>query len=315
MQRIQYHRYGGPEVMQLENFDPTPPGKGQVLVQVYAAAANPMDFGIRNGDLKIVTGRRFPRAMGYDFAGVVQAVGAGVTRLQVGDEVLGGPPLKASGAFADVVLADEKGVVGKPAGVSFEDAAAIPTVGVTAWQALVNKGRIVPGQSVFVHGCLGGVGRSAVQLAVARQVQVGGSCRSTARHDAANLGVDPVVDFDFDPEPLAGRFDLVIDTAGTLPRRAGRTLLTRRGHIVDINPSPAKFVRSFLPGSFRVLVTQPVTEDLEAVAQFAGRGELRQPIDRTVPLSDAVAALTDLERRKSPGRGKLVITPGNSPAR
>src|SRR5213592_4754031 len=87
MKRIQYHQYGGPEVMRLEDFEPALPGPGEVLVRVRAAAANPMDWGIRSGAMKMVTGRKFPRALGYDFAGVVEAVGEGVTRLTVGDEV------------------------------------------------------------------------------------------------------------------------------------------------------------------------------------------------------------------------------------
>lgn len=99
-----------------------------------------MDFGIRNGAMKMVTGRSFPRGMGYDFAGIVEAVGDGVTRLGAGDEVLGGATIKTSGAFAEVVVANEKGVVKKPSDLSFEQAAAIPTVGITAYQAISIKG-------------------------------------------------------------------------------------------------------------------------------------------------------------------------------
>jgi len=199
MRRIQYHQYGGPEVMGLEDFEPAPLGAHQVRVRVKAAAANPMDFGIRAGAMRMVTGRRFPRAMGKDFAGVVEAIGGGVTRLRVGDAVLGGTTMKASGAFADVVVAEEKGVVLKPEGLSFEDAAALPTPGITALQALTRAGRLQAGQTVFVHGCLGAVGRSAVQIALSRGALVGGSCRDTAAEEARELGVDPVVGFEFDP--------------------------------------------------------------------------------------------------------------------
>src|SRR3954452_4148058 len=160
MQRIQYHQYGGPDVMRLEEFEPGRPGSGEGLGRVRAAAANPMDWGIRNGGMKMVTGRRFPRGLGNDFSGVVEAIGDGVTRLSVGDEVLGGTPLKTSGAFAEMVIAEEKGVVKKPAELSFEEAAAIPTVSLTALQAVLKKGKLQPGQSVFINGCLGGVGRA-----------------------------------------------------------------------------------------------------------------------------------------------------------
>ena len=196
MKRIQYHQYGGPEVMRFEDFEPARPGDGEVLVRVRAAAANPYDWKVRNGEMKIMTGQTFPRGMGYDFAGVVEAVGHGVTRLGVGDDVLGAAQIKASGAFADMVVADEDGVAKKPAGLSFEEAAAIPTIGVAALQAVVNKGQLQPGQAVFVHGCLGGVGRAAVQIALARGASVAGSCRASAMQDARDLGVAPTVEFD-----------------------------------------------------------------------------------------------------------------------
>jgi len=312
MKRIQYHQYGGPDVMRLEDFAPAPPGADEVLVRVRASGVNPMDFGIRAGRLKMMTGRRFPRAMGYDFAGVVEAVGDRVTRLHVGDEVLGGPTIKAAGAIADVIVIQEKRVVKKPADLSFEDAATLPIVGVTALQALITHGKLRPGQAVFVHSCLGGVGRSAVQIALAHQATVAGSCRDTARSEARALGVDPVVDFDFDPASLTGRFDLVVDAGGkySLPVKAARTMLKPGGRIVSVLPSPANLLRSALPGPFHAFTGQPVIQDLEEVVRAASRGTLRLPIARTVPLSQAIPALTELEQGGTAKRGKLIITPG-----
>jgi NADPH:quinone reductase-like Zn-dependent oxidoreductase len=307
MKRIQYHQYGGPEVLRFEDFEPTRPGPGQILVRVKAAAANLMDWKIRNGEMKILTGRRFPRGLGHDFAGVVAAVGDAVTRLKVGEEVLGGASMKAAGAFAEMVVAEEKAVVKKPVNLSWEEAAAIPTVGLTAFQAMVNMGNLHAGQAVFIHGCLGGVGRSAAQIALARGASVGGSCRGTAMQEAHGLGIAPVVEFDFDAAKLAGRFDVVFDTAGTLPIRSARALLKPGGRVIDINPTPAKFVRSALPGPYQVLVGKAVVEDLDAVAQAAGKGILRLPIAHTVPLGEAIPALTELERNRTPKGGKLII--------
>lgn len=259
--------------------------------------------------MKMVTGRRFPRAMGYDFAGVVEAVGAGVTRLRVGDEVLGGTPLKSGGAFADVALAEEKGVVHKPGNLSFSDAAALPTVGLTALQALVRKGELRPGHAVFVHSCLGGVGRAAVQIALAHEASVAGSCRDTAKAEAQELGVAPVVGFDVDPTPFRGRFDVILDAAGTLPLKTARTMLKPGGRIVSIHPTPSNLARSVLPGPYRVVIAQAITEDIEEVARAASQGTLRLPIARTVPLSQAIPALTELEQNRIGKRGKLIITP------
>lgn len=309
VKRIQYHQYGGPEVLRFEDFEPAPLGPDEVLVRVVAAAANPMDWEIREGQLKIMTGRTFPRGYGYDFAGVVETTGAEVARLQVGDEVFGAAPMKTGGAFAEMVVADQIGVVTKPGGVSFEDAAALPTPAVTALQAL-KKGALQPGHGVFVHGALGAVGRNAVQIALSRGAFVAGSCRASATREAQDLGIAPVVDFDFDPVPLTGRFDLVLDTGGTLPYASARTLLAPGGRIFDIKPTPAKFLRSRLSRSFSVMIAQPITADLEEVARLAASGTLRPSIARTVPLSQAIPALTQLEEHRSAKRGKLIITTG-----
>ena len=115
MKRLQYDSYGGPEVMRLAEFEPPRPGPDEVLVRVRAAASNALDWKMRNGEMKLITGRSFPRAMGHDFAGVVEAVGAGVTRLKLGDSVLGVARFRQAGAFAEMVTASEKAVVLKPA--------------------------------------------------------------------------------------------------------------------------------------------------------------------------------------------------------
>ncbi|GIM97126.1 NADP-dependent oxidoreductase [Paractinoplanes toevensis] len=311
MKRIQYHRYGGPEVLRLQSFEPPSPGQGEVLVRVKAAAANAMDWKIRNGEMRLMTGRGFPRGAGNEFAGVVEAVGAGVTRFGVGDAVLGGTSLKGAGAFAEMVIADEKAVVHKPPEVSYEQAAAIPVVGITAFQALLRKGKLRPGQTVFVNGCLGGVGRAAAQIAMMSGASVGGSCRATDAAEAHDLGIAPVVEFGFDPARLDERFDLVLDTAGTLPARVARALLRPGGRIIDIVPAPVKFARSALPGAYRLMIAQPSIEDLEEVTRIAARGRLRIPIARTVPLADAIPALTELELHHLPRGGKLIITAGD----
>jgi NADPH:quinone reductase-like Zn-dependent oxidoreductase len=205
-----------------------------------------------------------------------------------------------------MVTAPEKAVVLKPVDLSYEQAATLPTVGVTAYQATA---ALRPGQAVFVNGCLGGVGRAAVQFARARAASVAGSCRDTAADEARELGVEPVVGFGFgfDPAALAERFDLVFDTPSMLPFASARTLLKPRETIVDIVPTPAKMIRSALPGPFWAMVGRPVTADLEEVARA-----LRLPIARTVPLAEAIPALTELEREQRSKGGKPVITVAGS---
>jgi NADPH:quinone reductase-like Zn-dependent oxidoreductase len=292
MKRLQYHRYGGPDVLALEDAETPTPDRGQVLVRVRAAAANAMDWKIRNGEMRAMTGRKFPRGVGHDFAGVIERVGEGVTRLRVGDEVLGAARLQHAGAFAEFVIADEKSVAHKPDGLTFADAATLPVAGITAYQAVTKVGRLRP----------------AVQVATGLGASVTGSCRSGSEADARQLGVDTIVTFDVDPAPLTGRFDVVFDTAGTLPFGAARRMLKPGGKIIDIVPSAAKFVRSILPGPYTAFMGRPDSDDLQHLADAAARGEIATRISRTVPLVDAIPALTELEHGRSSGGGKLVIT-------
>ncbi|WP_454677185.1 NADP-dependent oxidoreductase [Achromobacter marplatensis] len=308
MKRIQYHRYGGPSTMQLEEFELGEPRTGQVVVRTKAASANPIDWKIRNGMVKLMSGLRFPRGMGSDFSGVVEAVGPAVTRIKVGDEVVGTTTMKASGAFADRLVADEKLVVLKPAALTFAQAATLPIVGTTAWCGLVDKAQLKPGQSVFVHGCLGGVGRAAVQLAMALGATVAGSCRGAAVEEARALGLQRVVDYQqFDTDPLEHQFDVVFDTAGTLSLKEGRALLKPNGVVLDISPSPLKLLGIMLSRKHSMVVAKPTPNVLAKVVDMAATGKLLLRIGKTVSLPDAISALTALEQKNTP-KGKLVIT-------
>lgn len=277
-------------------------------MRVRAAAANAMDWKIRNGEMRAMTGRRFPRGVGHDFAGVIERVGEGVTRLQVGDEVLGGALPKQAGAFAEYVIADGRSVAHKPAALTFPQAATLPVVGLTAYQAVTRAGKLQPGQHIFINGCLGGVGRVAVQVATGIGATVAGSCRSGSEAAAHQLGVGTVVAFDLDPAPLAGRFDVVFDTAGTLPFATGRQMLKPGGKIIDIVPSFAKLARSILPGPYTAFMGRPNSDDLQHIANAAGRGDIATRISHTVPLADAIPALIDLENAPTSSAGKLIIT-------
>ncbi|MET8873594.1 NADP-dependent oxidoreductase [Nocardia sp. NPDC004604] len=309
MKRIQYRQYGGPEVLRLDEVEVPKPGKRQLLVRVRAASANPADFVVRSGGLKLLTGRRFPRGLGHDFAGVVERLGDGVTRFKPGDAVFGGTMMRPAGAFAEWAVVDEKFTAKKPAEVSFEEAGAIATAGATGMSAVLKAAKLQAGQSVFITGCLGAVGRTAAQLALMRGAWVAGSCRDTAQADAEALGIDPVVGFDFDPIPFKGKFDFVVDTADALPLDVARSMLKPGGHMIDAALSPGKVVRSVFTRQYKPLMVPWDFKDLETLARVAVEGKISFPVARTVPLDQAIDALTELETRRTPKGGKLVITP------
>ncbi|TGX49120.1 NADP-dependent oxidoreductase [Sphingomonas gei] len=309
MRRVQYQRYGGSEQLRLDEVDVPEPGRGQIRVRVRAAAANPMDWKIRRGEMKMLSGFRFPRGLGHDFAGVVDAVGPGVDQREVGDEVLGVTAISRAGAFAEFVVADEKNTALKPASISFEQAAAMTIISLTAWSALITKAKLKAGESVFINGCLGGVGRSAVQIARMQGAEIVGSCSASGREEALALGVGEVVDYrGFDAASYYHRFDVVFDAAGALSLRQCGAMLKRGGVSLHIVPTPAKMIGTFLSSRHHLVFGNPTRQSLAGITDAAARGLLVPAIGRIVSLSEAIAAIVELETTGLP-KGKLVVVP------
>ena len=309
MRRVQYHRYGGPDELKLEEVALPEPGRGEVRVRVEAAGANPMDWKIRGGEMKMIVGRRFPRGLGHDFAGVVDAVGPEMRRLKVGDAVFGATTLKEAGAFAEMVVTAEENVLAKPPNVSFEEAGPLVITTVTAWTALVDKAKVRAGQSVFIAGCAGGVGRAAVQIAQMRGAKVTGSCSASRHEEARKLGIVEPVNYEgFDPGAFRGRFDIVFDTHGDLSFGACGTMLKRGGVALHVVPTPLKFLRSLLSSHHKVVIANVKAETMAGVAGAIAAGKITPEIGRVVPLSEAIPAINQLEATGSP-KGKLVIVP------
>lgn len=296
LQRIQYDKYGGPELMRLEDFALAAPGKGEVAVRVKFAAINPVDWKLRNGYLKVVTGKAFPRAMGSDFSGIVLSVGPGVTRLKPGDAVFGLARIKESGAFGHAVVTNESFVAKKPENVSFEEAACLGTPGVTAWNGLQDKAKLSAGKRVFVNGCTGAVGEATVQLARMLGATVAGSCSAAAMARARSLGVETAFDYrTTDFSKLDRRFDVVYDTAGTMTTQTGLGLLGPGGVFLDIDPTPGKFIRSIFNRRLKPIICTPRADILDSLARAAGEGKLRLPVAEIVPLAEGTRLIASLE--------------------
>lgn len=309
MKRIQHHAYGGPQTMQLEDFELETTGEGQVAVKVKFAAINPIDWKVRNGYLKMVTGRAFPRAMGSDFSGTVISVGPGVTRVKPGDAVFGMARIEESGALGGAVVTNETFLAKKPEALSFEDAACLGTPGVTAWNGLVDKAGLKAGQQVFVNGCTGAVGAAAVQVARMLGATVSGSCSAGGMQRARDLGVQTVFDYrQTDLSKISERFDVVYDTAGTMATAVGLGLVRKGGVFLDIDPTPVKFLRAIVNRKLKPIVCTPRSDILDGLARAAADKRLRLLIGEIVPLRDAIRLITALESgRKINGKGLVVM--------
>jgi NADPH:quinone reductase-like Zn-dependent oxidoreductase len=309
MKRIQYDRYGGPDVMHFAEFELPRLEGDEVAVQVKACSVNPIDWKIRQGKLKMLTGRSFPRAMGFDFSGTVLEVGPGATRLKPGDQVFGLARLKQSGGFAEAVVTSESCLAIKPEALSFEQAASLPTAAVTAWNGLVDKAAVRPGQQVFVNGCTGAVGEATVQLARMLGATVSGSCSAGTMDQAKRLGVEPVFDYrKIEFATLVGRFDIVYDTSGAIAPKDGLGLLRPGGRFLDIHASPLKFLRAVFDRRLVLFFCTARPEILDEVAKAAAEGNIHMTVGKTVPFADAIDLIKEIEGgRKLNGKGLIVI--------
>lgn len=301
MKVIAYRAYGSTEVLRVEDLPSPSPKAGQVLVQVHAASVNPVDWKIRRGELKLLSGRRFPRVPGIDFAGVVVRIGGGVDRFRVGDEVFG--VLNAItahiGSSAEYLAAGETQMSHKPAGVSFMEAASIPCAGLTAWHALRDLAQLRSGQRVLVNGASGGVGSFAVQIAKDMGASVTGTAGADNLEFVRGLGADQAIDYRTqDVRGLDERFDAIFDASAKMSYSATKHLLTRRGVFVTTLPSAdvvlGALATFILPGRKAKIVVLNGRESIpKALTDLAGLvrcGRLRSVVGATFPLQDLAAA-------------------------
>lgn len=323
MQALRYERYGAPpDVLRLEKVEAPEPGKGEVLLRVRAASANPLDWHFVRGEpflVRLMAGIRRPKDanVGADVAGIVEAVGAGVAELAPGEAVFG----TANGSFAEFACAKVERLARMPQRVTFEQAASIPVAGCTALQAVRDHGRLQPEQRVLVIGAAGGVGSFAVQIAKALGADVTGVC-STAHLDFVRaLGADTLVDYT--REEPSGRYDLVLQVAGNASIGRLLRLLSPRGILVIVGGGTGRDGKGGMLGLLTRMVvgrvvsrkngrrvttslTKIQTRDLEALAALVEEGKIRPAVERTYPLEQAAAALTEIESGHT--TGKLVVT-------
>ncbi|MFF7978057.1 NAD(P)-dependent alcohol dehydrogenase [Streptomyces sp. NPDC007901] len=327
MKAIVQERFGPPDVLRTAEVERPEAGAGQVLVRVRAAAVNPYDWHMLRGDpyvARLMGGvgltRPKSRVAGIDAAGEVVAVGAGVGVLRVGDEVLGFCP----GAFAEYACTTADLLVPKPAGLTFEEAAALPMAAVTALRGLRTVGRMAAGRRVLVNGAGGGVGTFAVQIAVASGAEVTGVCSTRNVELVRSLGAAHVVDHTREDFTDRGeRYDVVLDNVGGRPLRHLRRALTPAGTLVANGGGSPGHVFGALGSLLRIVAADPfvrqrlrpllpsvpdgpVHQELLDVTALVEAGRLTPVVDRTYPLADTAAGIRHVEQGHA--RGKTVIT-------
>jgi len=321
---IVYCDYGLADRLKLEDIEKPIPEAGQILVKVRAAAANPLDWHYLRGTpyvMRLGAGLRRPSEirLGVDYSGVVESVGAGVTRFKPGDEVFGA----RTGAFGEYIAAKSDGsVVLKPPNISFEQAASVPVAAVTALQAL-RAGGVGPGTKVLINGASGGVGTFAVQIAKAQGAVVTGVCSGRNFELVKSLGADAVIDYTKENYTTqVAKYDVIIDNVGNNGIFANRGVLTPTGKYVLvggggpdngkwigplINPVKALLLSPFVKQDLDVLFAQLSSDELAAIAKLMEEGKVTPVIDRRYSLAETPDAIRYLETGRA--RGKVIIVP------
>lgn len=313
--------YGSPDVIEIVNIEKTQPKDDEVLVRVRAASVNPLDWHELRGSpyvLRLFRGLGKPDSvrMGVDYSGTIEAIGANVTNFKPGDEVFGGK----KGAFAQyVTVTADRAIALKPVNMSFEQAASVGIAGITALQALRDKGKLQSGQRVLINGASGGVGTFAVQIAKSLGAEVTAVCSSRNEELVRSIGADHVFDYKKESYTDSGeQYDLIIDNIGNHGLLANRSVLTADGKLVLIGGAKGKWIAP-LKGPLKALMLSPFVDqeillilaefnqdDLNVLGDLMQSGDVTPVIDRTYSLYELPQAIAYSETGRA--RGKIVVT-------
>ncbi len=305
-------------------------GDGDVLIEVHAASVNPLDLKIRNGELKPLLPYKLPLVLGNDLAGVVVKAGKNVRRFKPGDEVFARPDQDRIGAFAELIAISENDVAKKPQRLDMEQAASVPLVGLTAWQALVEKAGVQAGQKVLIQAGSGGVGTIAIQLAKHLGATVA-TTTGTANVDwVKGLGADIVIDYKKDDfESVLHDYDVVFDTQGGQTLEKSLLVLKPGGKVISVaGPPEPDFAKEFGANwfliqamralSFRIrrkakrrgvtysfLFMKASGDQLRELGSLIDSGAIRPVVDRVFPFQSTTEALAYVEKGRA--KGKVVV--------
>ncbi|MBY0095033.1 NADP-dependent oxidoreductase [Priestia aryabhattai] len=310
---------------------PTPQiGEYEVLAEIHAASINPVDFKIRDGKVKLLVKYKMPLILGNDFSGVIAKVGAKVTRFKVGDEIYARPRKSKIGTFAEYIAIHEDDIALKPKNLSFEEAASIPLVGLTSYQALTDILQLQKGQKILIQAGAGGVGTFAIQLAKLMGATVATTASEAGANLVKSLGADEIINYKTEKfEEILKNYDAVFDTLGGEILEKSFGVIKDGGKIVSVSGLPnARFGKEYGSGFFKTLLfsaashkltllekehnvqytflfMKPSGEQLRIIANFIETGKIKPIIDRVFPFKDAQKAMEYTESGRA--KGKIIL--------
>jgi alcohol dehydrogenase len=313
MKSVQINRYGGSEVIEINQNIPEPTvSAGKVLVNVKAAGVNPADWKIREGYFQQMIPLKFPSTLGMDFSGIIKQVGEGVSNSEFKheDEVYGqaGVINGGSGAFAEMALANKDSIAHKPKTLNHLEAAGLPLVGVSAWQALVENMGLSKDQKILIHGGAGGIGSIAIQLAKHLGAYVATTVTTNDKQFVQELGADEITDYKTENfEDILHDYDAVFDTVGgETYKRSFKVLKKGSGIIVSMLEQPNSELMKQYEIKALFLFTQVNRQRLTKLAQWIDQNNIKVNVDKIFSLYEAGKAL-DYQKDVHP-RGKVALT-------
>jgi len=311
MKKIIYSKFGGPEVLQIAEAPVPAVQEATVLIKVKAVSINPLDWKIRNGEMKLMSGSKFPKGIGIDFSGIVEETGTAVNKYKKGDEVYGILDVFKGEALSEYITAQEKDIAIKPLTISFEQAAATPVVGSAALQILKTIVSLKKGTEVLINGASGGIGMFATQIA-----KMDGAIVTTVVSDSGiqavtDWGADFVVNYQKE-DVLKGnkQYDVVIDLSGKMPFSKAKQIMKHSSAYIHTAPGPKEIISSFFINLFsskkyRLLMLKPSPEYLAELRGYA-EGGIAIVVSKVYPFNSFEKAYTEVPHGKF--IGKAVIT-------
>ncbi|MEH7367820.1 NADP-dependent oxidoreductase, partial [Priestia megaterium] len=310
---------------------PTPEiGEYEVLAEIHAASINPIDFKIRDGKVKLLVKYKMPLILGNDFSGVVVKVGAKVTRFKAGDEIYARPRKSKIGTFAEYIAIHEDDIALKPKNLSFEEAASIPLVGLTSYQALTDILQLKKGQKILIQAGAGGVGTFAIQLAKLMGATVATTASEAGANLVKSLGADEIINYKTEKfEEILKNYDAVFDTLGDEILEKSFGIIKDGGKLVSVSGLPnARFGKEYGSGFFKTLLfsaashkltglekkhnvqytflfMKPSGEQLSIIANFIETGKIKPIIDKVFSFKDAQKAMEYAESGRA--KGKIIL--------
>ncbi|MET0636948.1 MAG: NAD(P)-dependent alcohol dehydrogenase [Chitinophagaceae bacterium] len=311
MKKIIYSRFGGPEVLQIAEVSVPAVQETTVLIKVKAVSINPLDWKIRNGEMKLMSGSKFPKGMGIDFSGIVEQTGSAVNKYKKGDEVYGILDVFKGNALSEYIIAREKDIAIKPQSISFEQAAATPVVGSAALQILKTLVSLKKGTEILINGASGGIGMFATQIAKMDGAIVTAVVSNNGIRAVTDWGADFVVNYQNEDVLKGGKqYDIVIDLSGKMPFSKAKQIMKHSSAYINTTPGPKEIISSFFINLFsgkkyKLLMLKPSSEYLTELGGYAESG-ISIVVSKVYPFKSFEKAYTEVPNGKF--IGKSVIT-------